>query len=534
MKQISLLDCTLRDGGFVNDWDFGFGTAKSIISRLASSGIEIVEIGLLDDRREYDINRTILPGTNFYSSLLKNICIRDTLIAAMIDYGTCSIDKIEPSSQTNIDIIRVIFKKHLKKDALEFCNELQEKGYKVSVQPVSITSYEDNELVELLEFINEIKPFAVSIVDTYGLMHHDQLINYFRIFDKTLLPEIIIGYHSHNNFQVAYTNSIELMKLDSNRHLVLDGTLYGMGKGAGNANTELLANYLNKNFDKNYSLDQLLEAIDVDILKEYDKNKWGYSLCFFISASNDCHPNYVKFLMDTKTLAIKSINEILKNIPDEEKLNYNESLIENLYKQYQENEIDDSNDYIELNKIINGRKVLILAPGKTLETNKSNIIDYIKQNNPVVFSINFLNDDYSVDFVFLGNPKRYSQFYHKIYGDDSAVKVICTSNVVESNNKIDYKFNFNSLKLDNDLIRDNPLLLLIKIISKLSANEVALAGADGYLPDDQSNYYANYLSFLFCDDEVLLRNELIKKELEGLGQKINIFYLTPSMYEISK
>ena len=119
-------------------------------------------------------------------------------------------------------------------------------------------------------------------------------------------------------------------------------------------------------------------------------------------------------------------------------------------------------------------------------------------------TINFINDDYKPDYVFMGNAKRYSQFFNKIYRNDLHVKVICTSNVSESNKKIDYKFNFNSLINEDELIRDNPVLMLLKILFKIQ--------------------------FLYCNDDVVLRNEAVKKALGKIMENIKIKFLTPSLY----
>ena len=151
--------------------------------------------------------------------------------------------------------------------AIAFCHEVKKLGYQVFAQAVSITSYSDEELKVLIDLVNELEPYAFSLVDTYGLLHKGQLMHYFELADQWLKESIGLGYHSHNNFQLAYANCIELIQHPIKRTLVVDGSLYGMGKNAGNAPTELLATYLKDNCQKNYHINQLLEAIDVTILE---------------------------------------------------------------------------------------------------------------------------------------------------------------------------------------------------------------------------------------------------------------------------
>jgi len=374
---LRILDCTLRDGGFINDWKFGLGSMKSIISRLDKAGIDIVEVGFIDDRRDLDPDRAILPSTEAFNVLLSDLPLRHSMIVAMVDYGTCDIANFTPRSDCCIDGIRVMVKKNNKDDALEFCKKIKQRGYKVFVQPVSVTGYSDVEFVELIENINKLDPYLVSIVDTYGLMHDEELFRYFKLLDKNLNEEITIGYHSHNNFQLAYSNSIKLTRMQTNRNVIVDGSLYGMGKSAGNTCTELLAMYFNNNYNKNYDIGQLLEIIDVDIMREYDKSKWGYSLLYFIASSNRCHPNYVKYLIDKKTLSINSINLILKNIPTAKKLIFDRLTADAFYGSFIDNKCDDALQYKNFANEIIGRNILLLGPGKTLLKKKEIIKDFI-------------------------------------------------------------------------------------------------------------------------------------------------------------
>ena len=349
MNDLILLDCTLRDGGYLNDWNFGNNTLTSIFKCLISSGIEIIEVGFLDERRKFDMNYSIMPDTNSVSKIYGNIDKRNSMIVGMIDYGTCSIKNIQHCNESYLDGIRVIFKKHCMHDAINFCKQIKSLGYRVFIQAVSITSYSEKELLELIELVNELKPYAMSIVDTYGLLHQDSLVQIFNIMDANLSKEICIGYHAHNNFQMGYANCIEVLNKDVKRKILVDATLYGMGKSAGNAPIELISMYMNEKFIKKYDINQILEAIEKNIIEIYNKMPWGYNLFYYISALNKCHPNYVSYLMNKRTLSIKSINKILELIDTEKKLLYSKEHIEYLYLRYKENEYLDDKTIKTLN-----------------------------------------------------------------------------------------------------------------------------------------------------------------------------------------
>ena len=201
MGEVKLLDCTLRDGGYVNDWEFGRNNLIALFERLVDSEVDIIEVGFLDDRRPFDINRSIMPDTVSAEKIWGKISKKPKMVVGMIDYGTCKISNLQPSAESFLDGIRVIFKKHIMKEALDYCKQVKQLGYKVFAQLVSITSYSESELLELISIVNEVKPYAVSMVDTYGLLTPNDLLCYYEILDKNVLPEIQIGFHAHNNFQ---------------------------------------------------------------------------------------------------------------------------------------------------------------------------------------------------------------------------------------------------------------------------------------------------------------------------------------------
>lgn len=333
MKRL-LLDCTLRDGGYVNDWRFGQETIVDIFRRLVRAGIDVIEVGFLDERRPFDANRSIMPDSDSVNRIFGGLDRGKSLTVAMIDYGSCSLSKIRPEKDCWLDGIRVIFKKQMMREAFSFCAELKALGYKVFAQAISVTSYSERELAEFIGYANEIEPFAASMVDTYGLLHQTELLQIMSAMDGKLGKGIRLGYHAHNNFQMGYANSIAFLSRGAARDLIADGTLYGMGKSAGNAPLELLAMYMNGNFGKNYNVDAILEAIQSDVMKFYRSKPWGYNLFFYMAASNRVHPSYVGYLAEKQTLSVSEQNEILRRIDDSKKLLYDGKYIESLYSEY--------------------------------------------------------------------------------------------------------------------------------------------------------------------------------------------------------
>lgn len=532
MREIKLLDCTLRDGGYVNDWEFGNSAMTCIFDRLACAGIDIIEIGFLDDRRTADLNRTIQPDTKSLDAAFANVDKQKSMVLAMIDYGTCSLEHIAPCEESFLDGIRVIFKKPNMKKAVEYAQALQEKGYTVCLQLVSITSYNDRDILDLTDLINGIRPYAVSIVDTYGLMHKEEMLHYYDLLDHNLLAEIVIGYHSHNNFQLAYTNAIELLNKNSSRSLLIDGTVYGMGKGAGNAPLELLAMHLNEKYGKQYDLDQILEAIDTNIMKIYQEQYWGYSLLYYLAASNDCHPNYISYLLKKKTLSIKAINDIVKHIEVDLKLNYSQAHIEQLYTEYQKQfAYENGGAFSELKVKLSNRKILLLGPGHSLLTEAQKIKAYINQHHPLVISVNCIPKDFTIDYAFISNAKRYSMLVAAFKNCGNSIKVIATSNVTSVGKPFDFVLSYEYLLDENRVIEDNAFIMLLKFLREISPELVMLAGFDGFSPNLLENYYDEYMELSADVSHLLLVNEAVSKKLLEFQQQINIQFLTKSLYQ---
>lgn len=331
MKKRYLLDCTLRDGGYVNDWAFGHDTMVQMFEHLVRAGTDIIEIGFLDERRPFDRHRSIMPDTDSADRFLQGLDRRSAMVVGMIDYGTCSLEHIKPRRETLLDGIRVIFKKHLMYPAMQFCGELKRRGYQVFAQLVSVTSYSDAEMSALIRLANTVQPFAVSMVDTYGLMHPESLLHDFRLLDGGLAPDICLGFHAHNNLQMGYANCIAMLSNQTERPLIVDGTVHGMGKSAGNAPLELLMMHLNRVHDGHYDINPVLELIQDTLPQFYQPPTWGYSLPYYLSALHECHPNYVAYLMDKQDLSVCAVNEILGQITGERKLLYDRFYAERLY-----------------------------------------------------------------------------------------------------------------------------------------------------------------------------------------------------------
>lgn len=320
---IKILDCTLRDGGYLNDWFFGKKTIKSIFDNLSSSKIDFVECGFLKECI-YDENRTFFG----HVSDIKDLIIDGQNYTLMVNFGEYGIENFSRCENKNLKI-RVAFKKHSQKEALDYIRKLKDLGWDIFVNPMSTNTYSKEELAFLVTEINKIEPYGVTIVDTLGNMYEKDVIEIFNYMDLNLASEIALCFHSHNSLQLSFSNTKALLKMGIKRPIIIDSCLYGMGRGAGNLCTELITKYLNDESKCNYEILPLLKSIDNDLKPIYTKNPWGYSTPYYIAAIHGCHPNYAGYLVKNN-IADEEIDRILSKIPFENRIVYNKLLIEEI------------------------------------------------------------------------------------------------------------------------------------------------------------------------------------------------------------
>lgn len=525
MSSIKLLDCTLRDGGYVNDWKFGHDNLTSIYERLVDSNIDVIEIGFLDDRRPFDMDRSIMPDTESANKIFGKLDRKQAQIVGMIDYGTCDISNLQPCAESYLDGIRVIFKKHIMKEAMEYCRQVKTLGYKVYSQLVSITSYSDEELMELISLVNDVKPYAVSMVDTYGLLHPEDLLHYYEILDENVDSDVCIGFHAHNNFQLAYANGLAFLEKENKKHdILIDGTLYGMGKSAGNAPLELLAMRLNDKYGKEYKINPMLEGIKESVMDFYAKAPWGYNTFFYMCAMNLCHPNYLTYFENKENLSVSKINNLLAMIePEDKKLLYDQLVAEQIYNDYLEGEGSDEKDKAKIKEEFAGREILIVGPGKNIRLQKDKVDNYIRDSKPYIISINYIPEDIKVDCVFTTNIKR----YHNMHIVDE--RVMATSNVECRNGSFDFTVNRAPLLEHKEKIKDNSFLMLLRLLEDIGIDKVACAGFDGY-SEKEDNYFDPSMEYYFVKDQAKHLNEHMKDAIYELGRTMKIEFLTYSAY----
>ena len=310
--KVKILDTTLRDGGYINNWNFGAETISLIENALLESGIDEIESGFLTSKYSHSANNTLY--NNIYD--LKNKMV-------MVNLGEYDLSLTDSSVA-----LRIAFKKHELELLRNSLGILVKKGVNFSLNPMHISLYSDKDFALLADVSNEFGPECLTAVDTMGIMNGNDTKRIFLLLDEIIDKKIDLGFHAHDNLELAYSNTIELLNMNIERTLVIDSCLDGIGRGGGMLSTNVIAMYLNDIFGKHYNISLLddLSGEYIHPLNNYDKYP------YYLTAIHKCHPNYGKYLAD-RNISYDAINNILGLIPSENRMVFSENLIEHLYKE---------------------------------------------------------------------------------------------------------------------------------------------------------------------------------------------------------
>lgn len=481
MIHAQLLDCTLRDGAYLIDKKFGDNIICGIINGLVKARVNYIEIGFFQNDG-FGEGKTVFRNSADAARFVPEDK-RESEFTVLADYSRFSIENLDERRPDSIDAVRECFFKNERFEAIQYCRVIKEKGYKLFVQPVDILGYTDKELIELLELVNEVEPYCLSIVDTFGSMYQEDLHRVFELINHNLVSTCRIGFHSHNNMQLSNALSQEFIRMTyGKREVVVDGTVLGMGRGAGNTPTELIAQYMVSQFNYNYDLDALLDIIDEYMDNIRSRCTWGYSTPYFVAGCYSAHVNNVSYLIKKNSIRSKDIRFILNKIGSDARKRYDYDLLESTYMEYMESDIDDSKDMKTLSTEITGKNILILVPGQSVVKELSCINKYIKEYKPVIISVNFIHDKVRSDYVYMSNMKRYHYWKNKKEFIDQN-KIIVSNIMTKANSEKDKVISFSRLVKCGWEHMDNSAIMLLRLLDMFDVTSIAIAGFDGYSYD---------------------------------------------------
>ena len=324
IDKIRILDCTLRDGGWVNQFRFGTEVMQDILYCSEKAGAEFVELGYMDLESGAKAGESRYCNFEAIQANALDRHIRPgTVHCVMIDCGKYPAEEIpEHSEGCGIDVIRLCFHKDAADQAMWLGRKILERGYGLLLQPMVTTRYSDEEFRSLIIAAQTqlAEMAAFYIVDSFGVMNQEEIAARVHLADEILCPDMILGIHLHNNRGLAFANAIEAMHaVGENRSLLIDGSLSGIGKGAGNLCIEDFAEYLNRQHGKAYNVDLLRSAAlrMIDPLKK--QYHWGSQSAYALTARYRVTPTYADLFYWQKRVSLQDLERLLAHMPEEKK-----------------------------------------------------------------------------------------------------------------------------------------------------------------------------------------------------------------------
>lgn len=525
---IKVLDVTLRDGGCVNNFNFGEKYMNLILSSLEEARVDYIELGYIDERNGTERGRTqFINEKVIYNHFLKKK--KDGIkYVAMIDYLKYDVMKLEPRNKDGIDGIRLCFHKKDCYNVIPSIKHIISLGYECYVQPMLTLRYSDKELIDFIDTINrEISDISgFYVVDSFGEMRANEMKRLIFLVDYHLKPGIALGFHSHNNLQLSYSNAISLIDYQTNRDIMIDSSIMGMGKGAGNLNTELLLEHMNLCCKCKFNINPLIEVIDKVINQLHSEFYWGYAVEYYLSSINHCTPSYASHFYSKHMLPIEQVGELLTLIDEDKKISFDKEYAEQLYRLYNASKTyDDEKILLDLKNKFKGKEVLVIAPGKSINKYREKIDELKEKENILVITLNITSE--KSDYIITTRMDAYREAINRkmnIIVPSSLAKVSSSRITV-----VDYKKWI--VVEDDGHTRDSSAVICLNLLGYLNVKKIYLAGLDGFSNDINENYYDPFYRRPVSGFQAHARNNFYKRFINERKGEVEIEFVTPSLYE---
>jgi 4-hydroxy 2-oxovalerate aldolase len=286
--EIKVLDCTIRDGGLMNNHAFDEKLVKDIFKASVEAGIDYIEMGYTASKRIFSQDEFGMWKFCSEDNIRNVVEDNDTplKISVMADAERTDYhEDIIPKEQSVIDLIRVATYIHQIPTAIDMVKDAHDKGYETTVNLMAISTVQERELDEALDDLAETEVSTIYLVDSFGALYSEQieyLTRKYLAYAKPAGKEV--GIHTHNNQQLAYANTIQAIITGAN---MLDASFAGLGRGAGNCPIELLLGFLH---NPKFQLRPILKCIQETISPLKEKLRWGFDIPYMITGYLNQHP----------------------------------------------------------------------------------------------------------------------------------------------------------------------------------------------------------------------------------------------------
>ena len=292
---ITVLDCTIRDGGLMNDHHFSDDLVRAVYRTCVEAGIDYMEMGYKASKKQYSTSEYGPWKFCDEEDLRRVVGDNDTplKLTVMADAERTDYEKdILPASESVLDTIRVATYIHQIPTAIDMINDACEKGYETTLNLMAVSAIQEHELDGAIQAVMATDVAAMFIVDSWGVLYSEQIQSLTRKYLKAAeAAGKQVGIHTHNNQQLAYANTIESLIVGASR---LDASFAGLGRGAGNCPIELLLGFLH---NPKYRIRPVLQCIQDHIEPLREAFQWGFDIPYMLTGQLNQHPRAaMKFL----------------------------------------------------------------------------------------------------------------------------------------------------------------------------------------------------------------------------------------------
>jgi len=523
--KVQILDCTLRDGGYYNSWDFDHGLVVDYLSAMKRAGIEMVELGFRSPKSSTFLGATAHTSDRFIDGLAVPDGLRIGVMMNakdIVEMGASSEDVIGSlfvsRSDSRVSFVRIASGVGEYESMRAAVSNLRQLGYEVGLNLMQVHNLEDGQIADFGRWCVENSVDYCYFADSFGSLEPRDVQRLTRIL-RSVFPGVI-GCHLHDNKSLATANVLAAVDVDVD---LVDVTVTGMGRGPGNAKTEYVGPLLASKGFIDFNLDPIIELIDEHFAPLCDRFRWGTNAFYLLSALGNVHPSYAQRLLTDKRMNPVGVAESIRRLGEEGGASFSLDKAAS----YEVSAIGEETGTWDATGCVPSGRAIVLGPGEELQRQRPYIEDFLAvANRPTTFNLNLssLIDSSLVDF-FVALSLARSRIDSPAFGGSGMLisphREMEGWITEESSRVLNYgakleKSNFHASRFGCVLPHALTAAYALAVAVAGGAKVVYLAGFDGYEVSDSR----------------LLEMEEVFRQFEVSYPGIELVSLTPTKYQI--
>ena len=524
---VKVLDCTFRDGGYYNKWDFDSALVHKYLYATENAKIDVIELGFRN------LPQNIFLGAFAYTTdiYINTLKINDeAVVGVMIDANSImnselSINDVidllfQSKEKSRVDLVRIAVHFNRVSECKKVVQALVELGYQVGLNLMQANNRSSNELSTVAKMVQGWNKIDVLyFADSLGSMDNDDVVRVSSALKMGWNGEL--GFHAHNNKGLAVSNSLIAIE---NGITWIDSTMLGMGRGAGNAQTEHLLLELVGNYQMNYKPSAVFGLVLSDFTPLHRQYRWGESLLYSLAAMHDIHPSYIQEMLSDNHYSNKEILQAIDFMSSIDSSHYNKNLLLTAHGS------DNNKGSWNAKDWCCNKEVLILGSGDSLQVYQEGIAQYIEIYKPIVVSLNINHNfpEHLIDVYASSNESKMLGEFN-LYSKLNKPLIISSAlldRVMGKSNNVRKLWDYGlSIKQGAFIMEEKGCTLpyelsagyVLSLVNIGGAKSISIVGFDGYNRNDIRQIRMNELLDLYSKQPL-----------------IPITALTPTTYQVAQ